>query len=249
MSLAGTVLVSSIIGALIGGLVGGIDSALGGESFWKGFGWGALFGAIAGAAAVFLPMTLLVKAILGGIVIASTAIGAFSSFMNGHHLQGLFRIIIGLVSLGLLIKAPTGPSLKTRIGYSKSLQNLGFTAAEAELLAFGKPVTTCIDNPGGSPTVVISQFVNGRLRIGILSVEDTSGTGARAFGAFRTFAYNMARALGVNKVDMFGARIRNPEVEAMLIRQGFQPQSWTMMIPELEGVQEYAVYVKTVTVP
>ena len=249
MSLVGLVAVSSIIGALIGGLVGSIDSTLGGGKFWSGFGWGALFGGIAGAGAVFLPMTLLAKALLGGIVVASTAIGAFSSFMNENNLQGFFRILVGLVSIGLLVKAPMGPSRYAAISQQKSLQSIGFSASEAKALTSGKPVATCIDNPGGSPTVVISQFVNGRLRVGILSVRDTSGSGLQAFGAFRTFAFNMAKGLGVNEIDMFGAMVMNSKVESMLIRQGFQPQKWMMTIDELEGLQEYSVYVKTVKVP
>lgn len=89
---------------------------------------------------------------------------------------------------------------------------------------------------------------DGRLKAGILSILDESGTGFRVFGDFRNRAFNMARALGVNEIDMFGARLKNPEVEVMLLRQGFKPQTWIMDLNE-EGSTENSVYVKTVRVP
>jgi RHS repeat-associated protein len=248
MSLIGLVAVNSIIGALIGGLIGGIDSALGGGSFWSGFGWGALFGGAAGAALALLPMTLLVKSLLGGIVVVSTAIGAINSFMNGNYLQGFFRILVGLVSLGLLVRAPTCSTPRITLSQQRALENLGFSIPEAEWFAAGKLTVTRIGNPGGSDTAVLAQFVNGRLKVGIHSIEDTSGTGAQAFMAFRTFAFDIARALGVNEVELFGSSITNPEVRAMLVRQGFRPAVLDVP-PEVCIYQDqFDILIKTVTV-
>lgn len=244
MTLLNVAITNAIIGALIGGLIGGIDSALGGGNFWEGFGLGALFGGIAGAASVFLPMTLLIKALLGGVVVTSTAVGAFGSFKSGHTLQGFFRILVGLVSLGLLVKAPIRPSAykinkQIRISRLKALKNIGFSKMEAEEMLAGKVVISRFKSPEGVYTEVISQYANGRLKVGITYVEDTTGTGARTLGSFRRFAFDIARAYKVKEVDLFGAKVDNPELRAMLIRQGFESA--------ILGKRD--VLVKTVNVP
>jgi len=106
-------------------------------------------------------------------------------------------------------------------------------------LPAGKLTLTHIGNPGGEDTLVLAQFANGRLRVGICSIKDTSGTGARAFANYRSLAFDIARAVGVNEVDLFGAGIVNPSVRAMLIRQGFRPST----------LAEYNILSKTVKVP
>jgi hypothetical protein len=132
-----------------------------------------------------------------------------------------------------------GPSRYATISQQRALQNLGLSIEEANELVAGKLILTHIGNPGGEDTVVLAQFANGRLSVGIQSIEDASGTGARAFGTFRALAFDIARALGVNEVDLFGAQIINPEVRAMLIRQGFRPAT----------VEEFNIFTKTVSVP
>jgi len=112
----------------------------------------------------------------------------------------------------------------------QALADVGLEAAQAEGLMQGKMVVYSRPSPGGHPTYIVAQYIQGKLRVGILSVHDESGGGLRAFIDFEQHAFALAKALGLKNVDYGGIAVGNPKILKFLQNNGFIKQ--VLEIPE-----------------
>ncbi|MEV7627752.1 hypothetical protein [Actinoplanes sp. NPDC089786] len=113
-----------------------------------------------------------------------------------------------------------------------SLAAMGMDAARQDALLAGASVM--YETANG--VICIAQIVQGRLRVGIFSIniKNDPAAAVRGFASFRGPARAAARALQVPEYEMFGAAIVNSEIEAMLLRQGFAKSTET--VPEAFGL-------------
>jgi hypothetical protein len=113
-----------------------------------------------------------------------------------------------------------------------TLAAMGMDAAKQDALLAGASVM--YETANG--VICIAQIVQGRLRVGIFSIniKNDPSAAVRGFASFRGPARAAARALQVPEYEMFGAAIVNSEIEAMLLRQGFVKSLET--VPETFGL-------------
>lgn len=76
------------------------------------------------------------------------------------------------------------------------------------------------------------QWSEDRLRNGIIDINDVGG-GLGDLVRFRSRSVEVAMALGVSRVELFGAALINPKLEALLLRHGFTAA--TEVVPEELG--------------
>jgi hypothetical protein len=124
-------------------------------------------------------------------------------------------------------RAPAGTELLVSEAAQASaaplLESMKVDSAGASALFRGDMVVGEVANPGKTGTIVFFQLKENRLRAGIFSinVKDDPSAALRAFGRFRGAARTLARALQVPEMELMGAAVANPNVEAMLTSQGF----------------------------
>ena len=130
--------------------------------------------------------------------------------------------------------AKTGPAIPEDAVQRTTPMLRGMGVEEPRIAAFFKGDAVAYLTPEG--VISILQIVAGRLRAGIFSinVENDPSAAVRAFARFRGPARSLASALGLSEMELFGAAVKNPKVEAMLRRQGFQPS--TEPVPETMGL-------------
>lgn len=109
---------------------------------------------------------------------------------------------------------------------------------DTAIAQFGKGELVLVEIPavGGDSTIALLQLKEGLLRGGIFSikVKDNPKAALSAFMRFRQLILNLARALRVPQIELFGAAIHNNEIAEMLRRQGFTPGK--EVIPEKFGM-------------
>jgi RHS repeat-associated protein len=124
----------------------------------------------------------------------------------------------------------------------RALRVLGVNKADRRAFFAGQPVRVTVPTAGGKPTVGYVQLRGQRLRAGIVSIEDRTGGGLKGFLDFRGSARQLSRELGARELELSGALVVNPRIEAMLLRQGFTKTK--IHLPKGEGPSPVGGYRK-----
>jgi hypothetical protein len=74
-----------------------------------------------------------------------------------------------------------------------------------------------------TPGIGIVQFVSGRVRCGIVEINDRV-SGLTSLVVFRNRAMRLAKVLGADELELFGAAFINQRFEALLLRQSYVRQ-------------------------
>jgi Domain of unknown function (DUF4157) len=103
------------------------------------------------------------------------------------------------------------------------LNTMQIDASKAASFYRGEMVVGEIPTEGGDATIVFFQLKDGRLRAGIFSINVKADPTAalKAFSRFRGIARRLAGTLQVPEMELIGAAVANPDVEAVLKRQRF----------------------------
>jgi RHS repeat-associated protein len=103
-----------------------------------------------------------------------------------------------------------------------ALRRLGVDEEDIAHFMAGRPAMFIQRFPGGGVYGSV-HLVGQRLVAGIMGIEDPSGSGQRLFLRLKDQANELARLCGANELQFYGATVRNPKIQRMLDRQGFQP--------------------------
>jgi RHS repeat-associated protein len=135
-----------------------------------------------------------------------------------------------------------GEAARPTLSQVRALRALGVDKAARRAFFQGEPVGVALPTAGGKPTVGYVQLRGRLLRAGIGSIEDRTGGGLKAFFDFRASARQLGRTLGAQELELSGALVVNPRIEAMLLRQGFTKAQ--IRLPAGEGPSPVGGYRK-----
>jgi hypothetical protein len=101
------------------------------------------------------------------------------------------------------------------------LRDLGLDRAQRRKFFLGEAVVYILRSGGGSGIGMV-QLVQERLRSGIISISNVGG-GLGDLRRYRDRSIALANAVQAREIELFGAAVVNPRLEALLLRQGFRP--------------------------
>lgn len=100
-----------------------------------------------------------------------------------------------------------------------ALVSVGLSNEQIERIAAGNEVA--FDFPAEIPVgIALVQVLPDLLRCGILEINFPGG-GLAALLRFRARSFELARILGIRRVELFGMAIINPQLRELFLRQSF----------------------------
>jgi hypothetical protein len=155
---------------------------------------------------------------------------------------------IGNRRVAMMIARTPGPSVPALSPAAlEVLKGMGLPEGKIDAFKRGEPVLYERAVPGRPSTLAIVQQKPGLVRGGIFSIDIRANPTAalKEFMGFRQPILNLARAMNVPEMELFGAAVHNEQVLKMLDKQGFVPSK--EIIPESFGLgpaEEVTVYSK-----
>lgn len=99
------------------------------------------------------------------------------------------------------------------------LASVGLSIEQIERLSSGKEVA--FDFPAEIPVgIALVQVLPDLLRSGIVEINYPGG-GLAALLRFRSRSFELARMLGIKRVELFGMAVINPQLRELFVRQSF----------------------------
>ena len=114
-----------------------------------------------------------------------------------------------------------------------ALFRLGVGEHQLKAVAASKPVAFYLSDAAEGTTAVLLLTAEGRLRVGIYTVQNKEGSGLQDFLIFDIRARAVAKAMAVREIELMGIEMTNSRLEAALVLGGFTPT--TMPVPEELG--------------
>jgi len=126
------------------------------------------------------------------------------------------------------------------------LRSFGLNDAQIEAFLRGENVVYEA-NYGATNVIGEIHFQGGRLSSGIVSITNRSGSGQLGFLRFRNQSFAVARALGLDEIEIVGYAVINNDILSLLPEYGFTPT--VRPIPEALGGGLVDAFVKIFSVP
>ena len=117
------------------------------------------------------------------------------------------------------------------ISHVRALRGLGLSREQRRVFYNGN-VAVYYFPTKTEPAIAILHWIGDRIRSGIVSIHDI-GSGFSDLARWRTQSFTVARCLGAKNLELFGAAVVNPRLEALLLKHGYNRQTDTA--PEVLG--------------